>query len=139
MEIALRNIGKEHLKNNRIIKHLNKPDIKIKISRLHIEKLFVNIIKNALESMEGSGTLTITTGKEQDGILIIFADTGKGIKEEDLKKIFEPDYTIHTQKGTGLGLSNSLLIAEHHNGKIEAISEGPGKGTEIRVYLPFKK
>jgi signal transduction histidine kinase len=88
--------------------------------------------------MGEKGTLSIKTFQEGEFIIVSIKDTGKGIEKENLKKIFEPYFTTKRKKGTGLGLSTSIVTVSKHGGKIEVNSEGIGKGSEFRVYLPLQ-
>jgi two-component system NtrC family sensor kinase len=101
--------------------------------------LFMNIILNAAQAMEGKGTLTVKSfllpNKEQ--ICIEISDTGPGISEEHLSQIFEPFFTTKDEgKGTGLGLSLAYRIVQNHGGHIRAESS-PGKGTTFTIELPI--
>ncbi|MDA3792403.1 MAG: PAS domain S-box protein, partial [Elusimicrobia bacterium] len=134
---ALSVVGRGKLENFDIIKSYDAlPEVKI--SRFHLEEVFVNLITNALHSMGEKGTLSIKTFQEGEFIIVSIKDTGKGIEKENLKKIFEPYFTTKRKKGTGLGLSTSIVTVSKHGGKIEVNSEGIGKGSEFRVYLPLQ-
>ncbi len=108
-----------------------------------IEQVFMNIIMNAAEAMQGSGRLDIKTAVSTDGKLLdtIIADTGPGIPEKDIGRIFEPFYTTKgpspTGSGTGLGLAISYGIIEKHNGTITVTSK-EGAGTAFTVRLPVE-
>lgn len=105
-----------------------------------LQQVFTNIILNAAEAMDGSGTLTISTSKNDssDSIDVSITDTGHGIKEEDKKSLFEPFFTTkEVGKGTGLGLAISYSIIQKHKGSIKVDSE-PGKGSTFTVKLPIK-
>lgn len=109
-----------------------------------LSQVFINIIINAVEAMPNGGTLTLETGKEQENALIKIQDTGTGIKEEYLKKIFEPFFTSkQIGKGTGLGLSVSYGIIKMHRGNIDVVSNcNPSKGqqgTIFKISLPIKQ
>jgi len=106
-----------------------------------LQQVFMNIIFNAAEAMEGNGTLTLKTrldpGRKE--IAIEFADTGHGVKEEDKKRLFEPFFTTkEVGKGTGLGLAISYGIIQKHGGAIEIRSEA-GQGAVFTVRLPLKE
>jgi len=110
-------------------------------------QVFLNIIKNAVESMKKGGLLEISTGpsKELFGehgkikrmALVTIRDTGKGMSPEDLQKIFLPFYT-KKKGGTGIGLSLSKKIMKDHSGMISVASQ-KGKGTTFSLYLPFRE
>jgi two-component system NtrC family sensor kinase len=96
----------------------------------------MNILSNAIDAIEESGTITIKTSIPEKFLVINIHDTGHGIPEDIRVKIFDPFFTTKpVGKGTGLGLSISLGIIEKHNGKIELKSE-QGKGTEVIITLP---
>ncbi len=101
-----------------------------------IKQVFINILKNAVESMPRGGDITIECSitQEQNEVYIKFIDQGIGISEDRLKKIGEPFYTTKEQ-GTGLGLMLSYKIIESHNGKLNIHSE-LNKGTRIDIVLP---
>jgi len=103
-----------------------------------IQQVFINIIMNAVEAMEGKGDLVIKTelSSDKDFVVISISDTGLGIKPEHIKKIFEPFFTTKgASHGVGLGLSISKRIVEDHKGTIEVISE-VGKGSTFIIKLP---
>jgi two-component system NtrC family sensor kinase len=106
-----------------------------------LQQVFANIIVNAAEAMDGNGTLTIRTVLDRPGgyIKVEFADTGHGIKEEDMPRLFEPFFTTkEVGKGTGLGLAISYGIVQKHEGSIQVRSE-LGKGSTFTVTLPVQK
>ncbi|MBA7613262.1 Adaptive-response sensory-kinase SasA [subsurface metagenome] len=110
----------------------------VNVDAAQIQQVSMNIILNAVEAMNGTGELTITTGLTDDKKYIFssFTDTGCGIAKENLSKIFEPFFsTKKTGRGTGLGLSISYGIIKKHHGEIEVTSE-LGKGTTFIVKLP---
>ncbi len=103
-------------------------------------QVFLTIMLNALDSMEGKGTLTVSTARNperEDELVVAFTDTGFGIAREDLRKIFEPFYTTkHPGRGTGLGLSICYAMVQEHRGRVLADSQ-LGRGTTFRVILPI--
>lgn len=102
-----------------------------------IRQALLNILLNAAQSIEGSGNIRISTGRDGDRVWAEVADTGKGIAPEHLSRVFDPFFTTKpVGQGTGLGLSVSYGIVQKHNGHIEIKSE-LGKGTAVRVYLPI--
>lgn len=103
-----------------------------------IERVFINIIVNAADAMNGNGRLNLATRTDHGDhcIEIVFSDTGHGIKKENLEKIFDPFFTTKdTGHGVGLGLAISFGIIKEHNGTISVESE-IGKGTTFIVRLP---
>jgi PAS domain S-box-containing protein len=109
-----------------------------------MSQVFINIMLNALDAMPEGGKLYITTRQDhgesgKDFIVIEFVDTGIGISNQELEKIFDPFYTTkEVGKGTGLGLSLSYNIIKQLNGDIKVESE-PGKGTTFTIILPVEK
>jgi signal transduction histidine kinase len=99
-----------------------------------IEQVFINLIGNAVEAMEGNGVLDIEIKAMDTYVAIKVSDTGKGILPEDMTRVFDPFFTTK-EKGTGLGLAIVYSIIEKHKGKIEVKSE-PGKGATFTVTLP---
>jgi len=103
-----------------------------------LNHMFMNIIINAAQAMEGKGKLTLKTCKAQHGnwIYIEISDTGPGIPEDVLPHIFDHFFTTKEEgKGTGLGLSMAYSIIENHGGKITAKSK-PGQGTTFIIEFP---
>jgi two-component system NtrC family sensor kinase len=102
-------------------------------------QLFMALMLNAADAMDARGTLTVTTSMNpdrHDEILVAFSDTGTGIAQADLQKIFEPFYTTKPQgRGTGLGLSICYTIVADHRGRIE-VASAMGRGSTFTVYLP---
>lgn len=95
----------------------NNPRIACDIDKLEV--VFVNLITNAIQAMNGSGTITISARAEQDNIIVEVEDSGPGINDEDLDKVFEPLFTTK-EAGTGLGLASCKNIIERHRGTITA-------------------
>ena len=100
-----------------------------------LKQVFLNIILNAAQAMEGNGKLSITTGPERQQIKVKIRDTGPGIPPEVVKNIFSPFFTTK-EKGTGLGLAISYGIIERHKGKID-VETALGKGSTFIVSLPI--
>jgi len=102
-----------------------------------INQVFMNILVNASQAISENGKITINTSQEENYAVIVISDTGKGISESNLKKIFDPGYTTKgVGVGTGLGLSIVHQIIEEHKGRIIVESE-VGIGTTFRIYLPL--
>lgn len=99
-----------------------------------IRQVFTNIILNAQEAMPDGGRLTVAAQVKDKFMEITFADTGCGIPESTMRKIFDPLFTTKA-KGIGLGLSVCQSIVERHGGRIKVHSE-VGKGTTFSVLLP---
>ncbi len=114
----------------------NGPDsLIIKADENQLKQVFLNLGTNALEAMPGGGKLCIDVLREKDSVKINFTDTGQGIPEEDMDKIFYPFYSTKEQ-GTGLGLSIAYKIIEEHRGKISVRSNY--NGTTFEVMLPYE-
>ena len=105
------------------------------ISRLN--QVFLNIINNAVQAIEGEGIISIETAQENGEVKIAIKDNGPGMDDAVKQRIFEPFFTTkEVGKGTGLGLSISYGIVEQHAGRIEVESE-TGKGTAFEIWLPL--
>jgi signal transduction histidine kinase len=107
-----------------------------------LQQVFMNLVSNAAEAMEskGGGRLLIETqhSLREDKLLVDFKDTGVGVPEKDLSKLFEPFYTTKKKgKGVGLGLSVAYGIIQEHGGSIYVESHA-GEGTHFNVKLPLK-
>ena len=110
-----------------------KPIINVNLSRSLIEWVFENVMKNAIDAMEGSGKILLKLTENSKNVTIDISDTGKGIPKSKYKAIFKPGYTTKT-RGWGLGLSLSKrIIEEYHKGEIFVSDSQLGKGTTIRV------
>ncbi len=104
-----------------------------------LNQVFMNILVNSCQAIEGDGTITIETGVDDNEIFIRFSDSGIGIPPEHIDKIFDPGFTTKgVGVGTGLGLSISYRIVDEHGGRIEVESE-QGKGAVFTVYLPLQR
>jgi signal transduction histidine kinase len=109
------------------------------INAQEIKQVFLNLVVNALDSMDEGGQLTITHERREGMAELVFHDTGCGMSAEVLENLFEPFFTRNrTGKGTGLGLSISHRIITQHGGEIEAASDGPGTGSTFVVRLPIE-
>ncbi|NIM19240.1 MAG: PAS domain S-box protein [Candidatus Latescibacteria bacterium] len=103
-----------------------------------LNQVFMNVLMNASQAIGAEGTITITTKREGDWVVLTLSDTGRGIPAEDLDRIFDPGFTTKgVGVGTGLGLSISYRIVQDHGGSIRASSE-IGKGTTFTIKLPIR-
>lgn len=101
-----------------------------------INQVFFNLITNAVQAMAGTGTLTLATRAEPDWVTVSIGDTGSGMSEEALTRIFDPFYTTRpVGQGMGLGLSESYDIVNKHGGRLNVESR-PGHGTTFHIRLP---
>lgn len=106
------------------------------IDAKQLERVFLNLTKNAVQAMPNGGKLTIKTSETKDHIEITFTDTGVGIPEGNMSKIFTPLFTTKA-KGIGMGLVICKRIVEQHGGTINVKSK-VGKGTTVTIKLPKK-
>jgi signal transduction histidine kinase len=103
-----------------------------------LNQVFLNLLMNACDAIEESGTIRIRTEPGVDGVRLIFSDDGPGISEEVRGRIFDPFFTTKpVGMGTGLGLSLSHGIIERHGGRI-TVDSGPGRGTSFTIDLPLE-
>jgi len=105
------------------------------VDATQLQQVLVNLVKNAVQAMTTGGTLTLQTGENPDGVWVSVADTGGGIPQEQINRIFEPFYTTK-KRGSGLGLMIVQRIVRAHGGKIELESKF-GRGTTFRIWLPL--
>ena len=104
-----------------------------------LNQVFLNLLMNAYQAIDGRGIITIRTERGADRLRIHVSDSGKGIAPGDLSRIFEPFFTTKPAgSGPGLGLSVAYNIVKQHGGTIEAASE-PGSGSTFTVSLPLAR
>jgi signal transduction histidine kinase len=112
-------------------------ELPVQISAPLFEWVMENLIKNAVDAMEGHGSLEVLTGKEQNIAFIEVSDTGKGIARKNFKNVFNPGFTTK-KRGWGLGLTLAKrIIEQYHRGRIYVKSSAPGVGTTFRIELPL--
>ena len=109
----------------------------IKTDKDQIAQVYLNLISNAIDAIAEGGQLTIRTRKRAGFVEAEFADTGAGIPQETLARIFDPLFSTKT-RGIGLGLAISKSIVERHGGNIEVKSEA-NKGSTFSVKLPINQ
>jgi signal transduction histidine kinase/CheY-like chemotaxis protein len=142
---------RDHHPGVRFNSRLDRDPLHVRGSAQHLKRTVMNLVSNAAEAIERSGTVSITTANcsrhpsiTQDGgetsggcVRLRVEDDGSGIAKEDLERIFEPFYTkkIMGRSGTGLGMAVAWGAVQDHDGHIDVHSE-PGRGTRIDVYLP---
>ena len=131
--------------NNLLIQHItvrkdfSTSEILIKGNIGHLHQVFLNILLNAVQSIESNGEITIKTEDKESEVLIAITDTGVGIPKENLNKITDPFFTTKAPgKGSGLGLSITYNIIKEHNGKLKIESQQE-KGTTVTVMLAKPK
>ena len=109
--------------------------VKAKINVALFEWVVENLMKNALDALQGHGVINVTIGSDKKYAWVEVSDTGKGIPKSKWKRIFEPGFTTKT-RGWGLGLSLSRrIIEEYHKGRIAVVESEIGKGSRFRVTL----
>lgn len=123
--------------NVQVVKNFDDHQILVNADKNQLCQVVINLLINAFDAMEGSGTLTLTTYRnDSHRAFIEVSDTGCGISDEDASKIFEPFFTTkELGKGTGLGLSMAYGIMQENDGGISIKSTGP-EGTTIMLELP---
>jgi signal transduction histidine kinase len=131
----------QHLQNHKGKQIVFEPAAKVTawVNAQEIKSVVLNLVVNALDSMDEGGALTIGLRARDGRAEVVFQDTGCGMTAEVLENIFEPFFTqSRTGKGTGLGLTISHRIITGHGGDIEAASAGPGRGSTFTVRLPLQ-
>ena len=129
-----------NIKKKHIIFDCKYDTITIKGDEHQLKQVFLNILINASEAIKDIGNITISAERNEYKVIITIKDNGYGIKQDDLKKIFDPFFTNKPiGQGTGLGLSICYGIIESHEGTITPFSEGIGKGTTIEIILPISE
>ena len=118
-----------------IIREFPAYDVTVKMSAPLFEWVIENLCKNAVDAMEGSGTIRICLIDEAERVAVEVHDTGKGIRKKDLGSVFAPGFTTK-KRGWGLGLSLAKrIVEEYHRGRIFVKSTEVGRGTVFRVEL----
>ena len=111
-------------------------DLQIKINNQLFDWVLENLLKNALDAMDGEGEIDVEATSDLKNVLIDISDSGKGIPKNKFETIFEPGYSTK-RRGWGLGLSlTKRIVEEYHNGKIFVKQSEAGKGTTFRIVLP---
>ena len=110
-------------------------EVIVRMNASLFEWVIENLCKNAVDAMEGKGTITLTLFEEPQSVAIEVQDTGKGIKKKDLANVFTPGFTTK-KRGWGLGLSLARrIVEEYHHGRIFVKQSEVGKGTTFRIEL----
>ncbi|HWS87226.1 MAG TPA: ATP-binding protein [Pyrinomonadaceae bacterium] len=121
-----------------VVRHFDPQLPKVRARADQLRQVFLNLLLNAQQAMEKGGRITVRTSRYEQAlqptVSVQISDTGRGIGEADLARIFEPFFSTRS-KGTGLGLWVTQDIVRHHGGRIEATSE-EGAGTTFNVILP---
>jgi photoactive yellow protein len=107
----------------------------VRASASELREVFVNLLRNAVDAIEGEGQITIRT-RAEDGLNVAeVSDTGTGMSEEVQEKLFRPLFTTKGERGTGLGLATCYAILKRHGGDIE-VKSAPDEGTTFIIKLP---
>lgn len=122
------------------VQHISKATHEVRMNRTELQQVFINLFTNAAYAMKGGGTLTIESDDWCDdsgakGVSVRVGDTGPGIKQQELARIFDAFFTTKQREGTGLGLSITYTLVARYGGSITASSE-VGVGSEFIVRLP---
>jgi hypothetical protein len=115
-------------------KSLDLPEVEHDSDQIH--QVLLNLLLNAVQAMQGPGTVNVGIGSRDSFARVAVSDTGRGIPPQNLPNIFRPFYTTKGG-GTGLGLSLARRIVEDHHGRIE-VASAVGKGSTFTVLLPFQ-
>lgn len=119
----------------RITLHATEEEVMVLMSGALFDWVMENLIRNALDAMDGKGKIDITVDNAPSQVTIDVQDTGKGIPSHQVKRIFDPGFTTK-KRGWGLGLSLSRrIIRTYHHGSIFVKNSEPGKGTTFRIIL----
>ena len=100
-----------------------------------IHQVVLNLLLNAVQAIDGAGTVTVRIGEREDCAIVCVTDTGRGMTDQQISQIFRPFYTTRNN-GTGLGLSLVRRIVEEHNGHV-GVTSTPGEGSTFEVEIPF--
>jgi signal transduction histidine kinase/ActR/RegA family two-component response regulator len=123
-------------RNIEIALNLDK-DLFVKGNRSLLSQVFMNLYSNANDAMPNGGKLVVEARRKGNKVLAVVSDTGIGMDEKTVEKIFDPFFTLkEVGKGTGLGLSTVHGIVEEHRGDI-SVSSKPGKGAVFRISFPY--
>lgn len=122
-------------KVNFALSSFNQPEIPAMVNAPLFDWVIENLLKNALDAMEGKGNISITIKDEAANVVIDVTDSGKGISTVNISKVFKPGFTTK-KRGWGLGLSLSKrIIEQYHKGELFVKNSEPGKGTTFRIVL----
>jgi signal transduction histidine kinase len=136
LESSLTLLG--HLLKDRVVVERKYGDLPaVECVRSQIDQVLLNVLANAAQAIEGPGTITLETRREDDRVVVAVRDTGHGIAPDVIGRIFDPFFTTKpVGEGSGLGLSISYEIVAKHGGRIDVESR-PGEGATFTVTLPL--
>lgn len=121
-------------KRVKVVEKFSAEPSEVNVDKEHMERAFLNLIDNAVEAIPRRGTLTVSTQREGNFITVRIQDTGKGIREEDIIRIFDPFFSTK-RDGIGLGLTICYGIIVSHGGTI-AVESKMKQGSVFTVLLP---
>jgi two-component system, OmpR family, phosphate regulon sensor histidine kinase PhoR len=129
-------------RNGRVVKELNATDPFIYIDEVHITNVIYNLLDNAVKYCVEEPLISISTRNNNAGVIVDIKDNGIGISKENLQKIFDQFYRVHTGnihnvKGFGMGLNYVKKIVQEHKGDVTVESK-PGQGSTFSIHLPLK-
>jgi CheY-like chemotaxis protein len=125
-------------RNIEIVLSLDK-DLFVKGNKSLLSQVFMNLYSNANDAMPNGGKLTVEAKRKGNKVTAVVSDTGIGMDEKTVEKIFDPFFTLkEVGKGTGLGLSTVHGIVQEHKGEI-SVSSKPGKGANFRISFPYEE
>lgn len=131
----VRHLGRYREKN---IEFVRTAPVIASVNAQEIKQVVLNLITNALDSLDPGGTVVVTLRESNGGAELVVRDNGCGMTEEVLQHLFEPFFTRRRGgQGIGLGLSITYRIVQDHGGEILPHSDGPGRGSEFKVTLPL--
>ena len=116
----------------------------VRADAIMLRQVVLNLVNNAVDALDGAGRIAVRTRTERNGIgaaraVVSVADTGRGVRPEDLPHVFEPFFTTkEVGQGVGLGLAICQSFVEQHGGTIRAESAGVGRGTAVEFELPLE-
>lgn len=119
---------------HRIVPDIDPPTFILVGDANQIRQVFWNVAKNAIQAMPGGGTLHVATEHDDGTYNIVFSDNGRGMSDEDQRRMFQP-FRTNMPSGTGLGMAICYRIVQEHEGSI-SVSSQQGKGTSITISLP---
>ncbi|HET6628860.1 MAG TPA: hybrid sensor histidine kinase/response regulator [Woeseiaceae bacterium] len=124
-------------KRQKVVVEGSSGECTVDVDRIRLQQVIWNLLRNAIRFTPEGGTITASCECMGDQVLLVVSDTGSGIPKEQLPRIFVSfERNDETSSGLGLGLSIAKSLIEAHGGRIEAESEGAGKGARFRVWLP---
>ena len=136
MEHVIDYMDRRTSKKVQMIRSFPDHDVKVRLNASLFEWVIENLCKNAVDAMEGAGTITLSINDSNDKEVVVeVKDTGKGIKKKDMRNVFRPGFTTK-KRGWGLGLSLAKrIVEEYHHGRIYVKCSELGKGTTFRIEL----